>query len=285
MEIESGDIYTEELRNCNVDPDTGVITVLPTKTYLRPIGVDTVKHCLSQKDLYKVQNCFVKIERMTLHKEQYICKTCGKTFSRRSSCTYHMRRHVKKETTTEKKIATVTTNTTKQTRIRVSKNNTGLKNREKVKRHVCEFCGKLFRIKSQLKNHERTHTGERPYTCGVCNRAFSERSNLRKHERAHTGERPFSCQVCKRQFAVKSNLLNHILIHTKEKPHSCDVCFKRFRCFSTFTRHKLLHSKDKQFTCNDCGHQFTRKHRLIEHILAHNTKSAIDVNSGIKKEI
>ncbi|XP_073951898.1 uncharacterized protein [Choristoneura fumiferana] len=115
VKIENGETSEEGLRNCNCKD-----TALPS------VAINKVKHNLSQKDLFQVQNCFVKIQRMILHKEQYICKTCGKTFSRRSIFTYHMRRHLKIKTA-RKEICNAATNIMKQARIHVNKNNTSLK--------------------------------------------------------------------------------------------------------------------------------------------------------------
>ena len=38
------------------------------------------------------------------------------------------------------------------------------------------------------------------YPCSQCGRAFKELSTLQNHERIHSGERPFECETCGKQF-------------------------------------------------------------------------------------
>ena len=46
---------------------------------------------------------------------------------------------------------------------------------------VCTFCNKLFRDKSDLNRHIRTHTGEKPFVCPQCFAAFTRQDTLKKH--------------------------------------------------------------------------------------------------------
>ncbi|CAG0910399.1 unnamed protein product, partial [Cyprideis torosa] len=39
------------------------------------------------------------------------------------------------------------------------------------------------------------------YDCAVCGKQFKQRSHLNEHERVHTGQRPYSCEWCSRSFS------------------------------------------------------------------------------------
>ena len=78
----------------------------------------------------------------------------------------------------------------------------------------CQFCPKEFKNVSELRKHERVHTGDRPFKCDVCGMSFSQAGNLCAHKRTHTGDRPHKCNKCGRSFKRSSNLRRHERIHS-----------------------------------------------------------------------
>ena len=45
------------------------------------------------------------------------------------------------------------------------------------------FCDKMFAQNQDLKKHERTYTGKKPYACSYCGKIFEENQNIKMHER------------------------------------------------------------------------------------------------------
>ena len=60
----------------------------------------------------------------------------------------------------------------------------------------CVVCGKVFNRLLKLKQHHRTHTGERPWGCTSCSKTFSRPAYLHNHRLScHTPahQQQFSC--------------------------------------------------------------------------------------------
>lgn len=47
------------------------------------------------------------------------------------------------------------------------------------------------------------------YRCTTCGQSFAQSTHLKNHERIHSGEKPFTCEVCHKDFARYSTLWNH----------------------------------------------------------------------------
>ncbi|XP_077528669.1 uncharacterized protein LOC144141042 [Haemaphysalis longicornis] len=122
----------------------------------------------------------------------------------------------------------------------------------------CPYCPYTSKKRGNLVQHERTHTGDRPFTCPLCNRGFRQKKNLVKHQRVHTGEKPYKCSLCGRQFRDEFSLSRHNKLHLDDdKPHACHFCGKTFRHKFNLTQHLLIHMAEKRHACRVCGQAFT----------------------------
>eukprot|EP00092_Neocalanus_flemingeri_P029168 GFUD01031658.1.p1 GENE.GFUD01031658.1~~GFUD01031658.1.p1 ORF type:complete len:360 (+),score=80.03 GFUD01031658.1:46-1125(+) len=109
---------------------------------------------------------------------------------------------------------------------------------------VCPQCPYRTYHVSNLTNHMRTHTGEKPFSCQHCGESFRFSGVRNLHERTHTGEKEYSCQYCGKEFARRYVCLLHERTHTGEKPFGCDYCGKRFTRHSTKVNHEKSHVGD-----------------------------------------
>ncbi|KAK8744047.1 hypothetical protein OTU49_000980 [Cherax quadricarinatus] len=81
------------------------------------------------------------------------------------------------------------------------------------KMHSCPYCSYSSSVTTNLRNHMRTHTKEKPFACSYCSYRSTTKDHLMKHLCTHTGEKPYACPHCSYRAVQKGNLKNHILIH------------------------------------------------------------------------
>jgi transcription elongation factor Elf1 len=90
--------------------------------------------------------------------------------------------------------------------------------------HHCRFCEHAAKQKGNIKTHEATHLGDRPFQCQYCDDTFTAKTTLVNHERTHTGERPYGCGECGARFNRRFSLIIHEWTHAGIKPYLCSAC-------------------------------------------------------------
>jgi DNA-directed RNA polymerase subunit RPC12/RpoP len=62
-------------------------------------------------------------------------------------------------------------------------------------------------------SHLQAPSSCKPFRCSYCGKGFAQNSNMKTHERIHTGERPYECQICGRRFSDRSAYNRHRVVH------------------------------------------------------------------------
>ncbi|XP_067635471.1 zinc finger protein 91-like [Eurosta solidaginis] len=185
---------------------------------------------------------------------QLICVLCNKSFSTPRFLKCHLKRHKEGE---EQKL---------QKQKKVKKSKTQIK---AFRKYQCKFCDKCYKRSNALRNHTRTHTGERPFLCPECGKSFTASTNLKNHLGRHSVIKAYECPLCPKKFRCSSNLISHKKTHNAVKSHICDVCGYAFRQASLLRKHKLNHSGEKPYKCDFCGMRFVRADQQRRHIRIH----------------
>ena len=141
-----------------------------------------------------------------------------------------------------------------------------------AKKHKKLPCPECDCSVNNLKEHMRTHTGEKPYKCEYpgCDHQFRTKCNLYEHMKIHTNERQFECIICNRRFIRSQTLNDHIKRHLGEKPFKCNWQNCNFASVSSCSLniHMKTHTVEKPFKCEhpECGYAAIVKQNLIYHM-------------------
>ncbi|XP_023239754.1 zinc finger protein 224-like [Centruroides sculpturatus] len=145
---------------------------------------------------FKCKNQVKKHQKTHSDERNYSCEICNKYFKTKQYLRQHKRIHSKKSNIKQENV-------------------------------YCDICGKRVPYgKGRLEIHKRIH---KTYACKICGKDFKWKYMLLQHQRTHSEDRPFKCDICNMSFKWKDQVKTHKKIHSEERPFKCDICNKAFK--------------------------------------------------------
>uniref|UniRef100_A0A182QFC4 C2H2-type domain-containing protein n=1 Tax=Anopheles farauti TaxID=69004 RepID=A0A182QFC4_9DIPT len=162
---------------------------------------------ICRKVLSNTQSLKVHMAQMHGGDGNHICDTCGKVFRTKPAMERHIKEHLGLEVVE---------------RLQCEYCKKWFNGKYNLKKHIrflhkeggqvfpCDICQHVSPNSRALSNHKQRIHVEEKYECEYCGKRFKRRPNLREHIASHTNVPLYTCEICKnRSFNSKANYFTH----------------------------------------------------------------------------
>ena len=134
---------------------------------------------------------------------------------------------------------------------------------------------RLLLLKVNIRSHESSHTGSRPFKCRLCQKYFAVHQDLDRHYKfLHSEVKTVSPEI---ESIRDGRNPNHLFHNNIQHIQVCDVCGIRVQTRQSLNRHAQMHSRELPHQCQHCLMRFAQKNFLRQHEKLHEMESFYDV--------
>nr|XP_027228096.1 zinc finger protein 513-like [Penaeus vannamei] len=221
-------------------------------------------------DTTNVTTVFVSLMRTHTGEKPFSCSHCSYSATTKGNLKKHNLRHEKIPFACLHYVVVLVGLNSDDKRTGGRRTVGALKGFSNAKTHQCSYCSYTTSVTTNLRNHMRTHTGEKPFSftarLGSSHQRAARRGAAAIGKSLTAGTKIHQCPFCPYTTIRSTHLTRHICTHTGEKPFGCPHCPFRAAQMDSLKTHIRTHTGEKPFACDHCPYRSTQKVHLQSHI-------------------